>query len=153
MTKHLSDDEVAAAVAGVELEAPVQEHLASCLICHRQVTALRDLVEARRAEMAGEEPDWESQRVAVLSQLGDGAAGAKGRRWLRPALAAAAAVAMAIGVGLMQLPGGNGNDHELAVEEILAEADALLEDDSIPGFEVIDPGLDELSSYLSNGVS
>jgi hypothetical protein len=37
------------------------------------------------------------------------------------------------------------------VEEILAEVDAVLADDSIPGFEVIDPGLEE--AIYENGTS
>jgi hypothetical protein len=39
------------------------------------------------------------------------------------------------------------------VDEILAEVDAVLDDDSIPGFEVIDPGVDTLEGYAANGGS
>ena len=40
---------------------------------------------------------------------------------------------------------------ELPVEQILAEVDAMLADDSIPGFELIDPGLDD--AIYENGAS
>jgi hypothetical protein len=45
------------------------------------------------------------------------------------------------------------NGTELAVEDILAEVDELLADDSIPGFEVIDPGVDEIESFATEGAS
>ena len=53
------------------------------------------------------------------------------------------------------LPGGAVDPvgDELAVEEILAEMDALLADDSIPGFEVIDPWVGELETDIENGAS
>jgi anti-sigma factor RsiW len=151
--RHLDEDELTAAVAGTELDGAVREHLAECLVCHRQVAALRELIEARQDELAEQAPDWEAQRDAVMERMCETARGRSRRRWLRPALAAAAAVAMAVGVGVLQLDNGNGVDRDLKVEEILAEAEALLEDNSIPGFEVIDPGLDELVDYLANGVS
>jgi hypothetical protein len=153
MARHLNEDELTAAVACTELDDAVREHLAECLVCHRQVTALRELIEARREELAEPIPDWEAQREAVMERLGEIAPARSRRRWLRPALAAAAAVVMAVGVGVLQLDNSDGRDRDLKIEEILAEAEALLADDSIPGFEVIDPGLVELEDYLGNGVS
>jgi len=42
---------------------------------------------------------------------------------------------------------------EPSVEEILAEMDELLSDNSIPGFEIIDPELDDLKTFFDNGAS
>ncbi len=151
--RHLDEDELAAAVAGLELEKTAGEHLAGCLECHRRAEGVRAIIDARRAEVMAGAPDWEAQRAAVVARLGEVPQRRSARRWQRPALAAAAVIVMAVGVALLQLPGGNGSDQELPVEEILAEADALLASESIPGFEIIDPNLDELDGFLSNGVS
>ena len=48
-------------------------------------------------------------------------------------------------------PVDSGVVPELPVEQILAEVDAVLADDTIPGFELIDPGLDE--EFYENGAS
>jgi len=153
MKGHLDDHEIAAAVAGLPLDEPATEHLAGCLSCNRQVTALQRLTIERRRQMADEAPDWQTQQEQILSRLGDSPAPRSARRWMRPALAAAAVVAIAVGVGLLQQPNGVGPSQEIAVEEILAEADALLEDDSIPGFEIIDPRIEDPQAYVGNGVS
>ncbi len=42
---------------------------------------------------------------------------------------------------------------DLAIEQILAEVDAVLADDSLPGFESIDPGVDDPASIFENGTS
>jgi len=158
MTRHLDDHEIAAAVAELELTPECEDHLASCLDCRRQLTAMEQLIGQRRRQLAAGEPDWEAARRAVLDRI-DHPVVASGRsrrvRWWRPLAAAAAAVAVAVVVGLLA-PGGAERDPgrtELAVDEILAEVDAVLEDDSIPGFEVIDPGLDTLEGYVANGTS
>lgn len=153
MNRHLNDDQIAAAVAGTQLDETAAEHLASCVSCKRQVASVRGLIEQRRQEMVAEEPDWEDQRERVLARLGEAEISRSGRRWLRPALAAAALIALAVGVGLLQLPNGGVPDREIAVEEILAEAEALLDDDSIPGFEAIDPGLEGWQEFYENGAS
>jgi hypothetical protein len=153
LERHLDEDEFAAAVAGEETEDSVRQHLTECLVCHRQVAELRAAIEARRDELAGDSPDWEAQRTAVMERLGETAARLRRRRRLAPALAAAAAVLMAIGVSVIQFDRSPGAEVELGVEEILAEAEALLESDAIPGFEVIDPGLEELEDYFGNGLS
>ena len=77
------------------------------------------------------------------------------RRWTRPLLVAAAALVAAIGLRALWAPAPvvveNGTVSELPVEQILAEVDAVLADDSIPGFEIIDPGLEE--AIYENGAS
>jgi hypothetical protein len=153
LEKHLSEDEFAAAVAEAELDDSVRQHLAECLVCHRQVAELRAAIEARREDLAEGFPDWEAQRAAVMERLGETADRLRRRRRLAPALAAAAVVLMAIGVSVIQFDRSPGAEAELGVEEILAEAEALLENDAIPGFEVIDPGLEELEGYFGNGLS
>ena len=63
---------------------------------------------------------------------------------------------MVIGVRVLWVPGTRGElhvDDDIAVEEILAEVDAVLEDDSLPGFESIDPGVSDLESMIENGAS
>ena len=157
MTRHLEDHEIDAAVAGIGPDEAVRDHLARCAECRRKVAAMEELIDARRAEIARQEPDWEAQREAVLARLPNAAVSAPVRRrwWLRPVSAVAAVAAMAVAVGLL-VPRGGELPSELsdaAVEEILAEMDALLEDDSIPGFELIDPGYEDLESYLANGTS
>ena len=75
---------------------------------------------------------------------------------MRPLLAAAAVLLMVIGLRVLWVPGtpvepqANG---EIAVEEILAEVDAVLANDDLPGFESIDPGVSDLESILENGAS
>jgi hypothetical protein len=75
-------------------------------------------------------------------------------RWLRPVLAMAAALVLAVAVGVLRPdrspvpPPG-----EPAVDEILAEMNALLSDDRIPGFEAIDPGVEALTAEIDNGAS
>jgi anti-sigma factor RsiW len=153
MKGHLDEQDIEAAVAGLPLHESAREHLASCLNCSREVAALQRLTVERRQQMVDEAPDWQAQQEQILSRLGDLPASRSTRRWMRPALAAAAVVAIAVGVGLLQRSTGVGPSPEIAVEEILAEADALLEDDSIPGFEIIDPGIEDPQAYVGNGVS
>jgi hypothetical protein len=150
MNTHLTDEQIAAAVAGLELDEGAREHLAACLGCRAAVSDMQRLIETRRAGIVAEEPDWEAQRAGVLAGLQPQAPVRRRPRWRTPALAAAAAVVMAVAVGVVLSPGGGpvpGED--FALEEVLAEAETLLADDSIPGFEAIDPGLDELEDFLS----
>ena len=157
MSRHLDEREISAAVVGGELDREAGQHLATCLDCRRKVGDMADLIGERRRRIAMDEPDWEAQRLAVLGRLhpAAGVPPAHRNRWWRPVMVAAAAVMVAVVVGLVGPRGTEiaPNGGEIPVEEILAEVDALLKDDSIPGFEVIDPGLDELESYLANGVS
>jgi anti-sigma factor RsiW len=158
MTRHLDDHEIAAAVAGLDLAPECEQHLGSCLECRRQLAATQQLIARRRQQLAAEEPDWEAARRTVLDRIDQQGADGGGPSRLRPwrqLAAAAAAVAVAVVVGLLaprQADRDSGRT-ELAVDEILAEVDAVLDDDSIPGFEVIDPGLDALEGYVANGAS
>jgi len=158
MNRHLDDEQIAAAVAGDERSSDVGDHLGSCLECRQKVAALEELIRLRRRTLVADEPDWEAQREAVLGRLPQPqpVRGESSKSWLRPLMAAAAAMIVVAVVGLMMRPeqteiASNGAD--IAVEEILAEVDELLADDSIPGFEVIDPGVEELEGYMSAGTS
>ncbi len=155
--RHLDNDELAAAIAGLELEAGVAEHLASCLSCRRQVEETRALFERRRQLLAEDEPDWQRQRREILRRLPTAAVVPIRRtaRWLRPALAAAAVVLVVLGLGLLRrgAPHGGEKAPEIAVEQILADVDAVLDDDAIPGFESIDPGMANLEKMYANRAS
>jgi len=75
-------------------------------------------------------------------------------RWLRPVLAVAAALVVAVGLGWLRSSGpADPVAATPSVEEILAEMDELLADDSIPGFEIIDPEENDLEGYFDNGAS
>lgn len=155
MTTHLTSHEIAAAVAGLELAPRAREHLASCLGCRAEVTDLERLIDLRRAEMAAGQPDWETQARRVMDRLPVGAGGGRARpRWWRAALAAAAVLVVAVGVGVLHRwrPAAQPVAAP-SVEEILAEMDELLADDTIPGFEAIDPGVEELETLIDNGAS
>lgn len=156
MSGHLRDHEVSAAVAGLELGAAAQQHLAGCLSCRRLVAEMTELIEVRRRVVEAEAPDWEAQRAAIMGRLGGSAADSpRRRRWLRPLLAAAA-VLLAAGIGLHRLPPGGGEPAEIPLESILAEVDATLAADTVPGFEGLDPivpDMDEIREHFSNGAS
>lgn len=154
--KHLEDFEFAAILSGEPLEPDAGEHLASCLACRQQLTEVEALISERREEISAEDPDWERQRQEIMARLDDQPAARPTRRWLRPLLAAAALVAMAIGVRELTVPTTPvvpRFDAEIQIEEILAEVDAVLSDDSLPGFESIDPGFDDPESMIENGAS
>jgi anti-sigma factor RsiW len=153
MKDHLDDVEFASALAGEELTGEAAEHLGSCVSCRLRLAEMRGWIEERRQRMERDAPDWQDQRERIAARLDGVSAPRRRRRWLRPAVAAAALIAVAVGVGIMQLPRGEDVRSDLAVEEILAEADALLADDTIPGFEVIDPGFEGLGDDSDNGVS
>ncbi len=155
--KHLDDEQISAAVAGLEPDAEERGHLQSCVECRRRVQAMQRLIDSRRLRLEDDEPDWAAQRQSVLGRLPRvaPAPAAVARGWWRPAMAAAAALAV---VAVVSLVGPRSTElssdvAEIPVAEILAEVDALLEDDSIPGFEVIDPGLDGLEGAIANGSS
>ncbi len=156
MSKHLTSEEIAAVVAGLELEIPSREHLESCVVCRAEAADLEELIGNRREEMLDHAPDWDDQMRQVMDRLPahPGADLRRRPRWLRPVLAVAAAVILAVGIGILrpnrpvEPPAGGPS-----VEEILAEMDELLADDSIPGFEMIDPEMDDLETYFDNGAS
>ena len=155
MKSHLEEHEITAAVAGLELEAAVEEHLGSCVSCRRQVFAMREVIDARLEDLEAEAPDWERQRQEIMLQLpATPIARPKRRLWTRPLLAVAAVLVAAIGLRALWEPAlvvDPGVVSELPVEQILAEVDAMLADDSIPGFELLDQGMDD--AIFDNGTS
>jgi len=156
MTIHLKPEEIEAAIAGLEIDDEAGKHFESCVLCRAEAAEFEELLEVRRAEMAEEEPDWEAAKAKVMAQLpGEGGTfSTRGSRWSRPVLALAAALVVAVGIGAL-LPRGPAAPpiDDVAVEEILAEMDELLADNSIPGFELIDPETDDLETYFDNGAS
>ncbi len=156
MSNHLRPEEIEAVIAGFEIEESQRRHLEGCVVCRAEAARLTKLIEARRGEILAAEPDWSASAAAVMDQLpADVAvAGAPRPRWLRPLLAAAAALVVAVGLGILR-PDGTAPPEfeELALEEILAEMDELLSDDSIPGFEIIDPESSDLETFFDNGAS
>ncbi len=152
--KHLDDGQISTAVAGLDLDAEGRGHLESCVDCRRRVGMMAELIDARRLRMKDEEPDWAAQHEAVLGRLPSASQTPPVRSsgWWRPAMAVAAALAVVAVVSLVgpRSPELASDNSEIPVAEILAEVDALLEDDSIPGFEIIDPGLDGLEGVIAN---
>jgi hypothetical protein len=158
MNTHLDEEQITAAVAGLDLGEATEEHLAACLSCRQQVAAFKDLISTRGEQMAAEAPDWDRQRAEILLRLPADPArrSVTGRRWLRPLIAAAAVVVVVVGLDLLWSPAPAGDpvvELEVPIEQILAEVDAVLSDDSLPGFESIDPGVDDLASIFENGAS
>ena len=157
MKTHLDEHEISAAVASLELEPEAAEHLGLCLSCRQQVSAMREATDERRRDLEAEAPDWDRQREEIMARLPAAPATVQKsrRRWTRPLLAAAAVLVAAIGLRSLWAPAPavveNGTVSELPVEQILAEVDAVLADDSIPGFEIIDPGLED--AIYENGAS
>jgi anti-sigma factor RsiW len=156
MNRHLEEHEITTAVAGLELDARFAEHLGTCVSCRERVAAMREAIEERRRDLEAEAPNWEQQREDILRRLPSTPTERPSRRrsWTRPLLALAAVVVVAIGLRVLWTPGSPPEPPvgaELPVEEILAEVDAVLDDESIPGFELIDPGL-EVAIY-ENGTS
>jgi len=155
--RHLDNHQLAAAIAGLELEAGVEEHLTSCMSCRSQVHETRELIARRRQLLSEDEPDWQYQRREILLRLPTISATRRKRssRWLRPVLAAAAILLVVVGLGLMRrnAPHGGQEAPEVAIEQILSDVDAVLDDDTIPGFESIDPGLANLEKMYTNGAS
>ena len=157
MNTHLTDDDFAAVVAGLEASSKAAEHLSSCVSCRQEVAELQRLVADRLRGMEAEAPDWQSQRQEVMARLADRSTHrrAPAHRWLRPLLAVAAAVVVAVGLVLL-MPHGTATSpppEDLDVEQILAEVDAVLADDSLPGFEPIDLGFEDPEIYVENGTS
>ena len=156
MKTHLEEHEIIAAVAGLELERAAEEHLASCVSCRRQVSSMLELVHARRKELEAEAPNWERQRHEIMLRLPSAPMARASRHslWTRTLLAIAAVLVVAVGLRALWAPAPPADPGvltELPVEEILAEVDAMLADDSIPGFELIDQGMDD--AIFKNGAS
>jgi anti-sigma factor RsiW len=156
MRRHLTEDEITTAAAGLASQAEVDEHLAACMTCSRSVDEFRRLVSKRRASLEAEMPDWGAQRRRILVQLGEPWAEVvplhRGR-WRRTLLAVAAVVLAAVGVWLQfgrQAPPARPG---VPIEQILAEVDATLSDDQVPGFEALSsmvPTADDMQSMMTN---
>jgi hypothetical protein len=103
-----------------------------------------DQVENRRRAMEEEMPEWDTHLVQVLSGLPHTPAAplAARRRWLNPLLAAAATITLAVGTSMVFHRSGPAPvptpRPEIAIEEILAQAESLLAEDGIPDFDVLD---------------
>lgn len=156
MKTHLEEHEISAAVAGLELEVAAEDHLGTCVSCRQQVSLLRDLTQARLRDLEAEAPDWERQRRQIMLRLPATQTPQPvwSRRWTRPLLAIAAVLVVAIGLKALWAPApvaDPGVVTELPVEEILAEVDAMLADDSIPGLELLDQEIDD--AVFENGAS
>ncbi len=165
MSHHLDDATLAAAVAGLDPTPEQRRHLADCLACRRAVDELQRTIAGRRFALEAEAPDWDAQRRAILARLPQPRPAARPRS-SAPLLALAATILVgAIGLGVWQFgleaPAGPPAD-AAELERVLAEADALLADDSIPGFEPIDPfgepraadgWEDDMQRVLANGAS
>ncbi len=155
MSRHLDDEQISAVLIGVADEA-TREHLAGCLGCRRRVEPFAALLGERRRRLLDGAPRWEEQRRQVLDRVVGGEVVPLKRRPLRVLAVAAAAAVIALGLALVQLGGGRTGGTELPVEQILAEVDATLASDSLPGFErleVMVPDADELEGYLDNPAS
>lgn len=142
MTNHLNDDQIAAVLAGLEVEPDVRVHLDGCVACRRLIADFEESVAAQRYALLDDAPDFEAQRQAILASIGHTpAVVAPRRRGTRHTLLAlAAAVVVALGVAALwpersgdRASGGN----DVPVATILEETEALLADDAIPGFEPI----------------
>jgi len=160
-TQHLTELELVEAVAGRTGDPRVGEHLASCLACHTEVADLQQLISQRQHQLDTLAPSWELQRQQILERLPTSSTARPTHRWLRPVLAIAAALALSLGLAVLyQHSAGAPRQptQEEQLETILAEVDALLVQDSIPGFESLEeivPSTDELEEYYqtNNGAS
>lgn len=153
MNAHLNDEQIAAVVAGLEVEPWAVEHLRGCPACRNEVERMERLLEARRLEQREGEPDWSAQRESILNTVGPERRPRRTVRWL----AAAAALVMAVGVGVVvHREGEQPGVKSVPVEQILADVDQTLGSDSIPGFEALEPlvpGPQDLESLNDNGTS
>ncbi len=157
MNRHLSDEEITAVVAGLELGPERARHLGDCVACRRQAEELLELIGARREALEAEAPDWERQRRRILDQVAAPAAPVvtlHRRHIWRPVLAAAAALVAAVGIWYQTVHHRPAvSARALPVEQILSDVDATLADESVPGFESLDslvPGPDEMALMVSN---
>ncbi len=164
MSNHLADHDLTRAAAGLELAAADRDHLASCLACHAALTAFAGAVASRRAALEREAMSRPALSAAVMARLAAQPAPRPRRHppLLQGVLAMAATLVMAVGLGLVvrrhavpELVAVPTPVAALAVEDVLAEMEAILADDSIPGLWVADPvgDVDDLASLLANPAS
>ena len=144
MSRHLTDNGLYKTPKAIPLEAKRLAHLEGCVSCRRSVNLFLDQVENRRRAMEAKAPDWDTHLVQVLSDLPHTPAAplAARRRWLSPLLAAAATITLAVGTSKVVHRSGPAPvptpRPEIAIEEILAQAESLLAEDGIPDFDVLD---------------
>jgi len=149
MNRHLESKEVDALICGEELDQERMEHLRNCLSCRKQIESFREIVDAAALEIEAEMPEIDTQVEAVLGRLAavegvkEPVSRAVSRQGLRRALLLAAATLLLILGGLKLRPGAGIAVQPtprpgLKIEEILSTTDALLADNSIPGFESLD---------------
>lgn len=179
--QHLDERDLSAAVAGLDLEDAARHHLAACLTCRRRVDAAAGLIQTRRDLQRTDEPDWHAQHRSIMVRLPAAAPEAPAERQNEPTtilawparllsqrsahrslLAAAAALIVAAGLLALTRPwlpvrAPTITAAEVPVEDILAEVDAMLAEDQLPGFEPLDPivpDLEEIQAhYTHNGAS
>ncbi len=157
MNRHLSDHEIAAAVAAEKLAPERARHLEDCVPCRREVDGLLELIAERRRALEAEAPDFEEQRRRILERLDRPAApvvALRRRQIWRPVLAAAAALVAVVGIWFqMTRHRPAAVVRTLPVEQILSDVDATLADQSVPGFERLDtmiPAPDEMASLIDD---
>ncbi len=161
MNRHLVDDDIASAVAGLPLIQEAQDHLKDCLSCRREVQAMKSLLEERREQQLAGAPNWSEQHRSILDklpQLSPIQSRTRRPRWVQPMMALAASILIVIGIGIVRFSANTTQPlttTELTLEEILAETESLLNNDSIPGLWVADPvsNIEDIESLFGNGTS
>ena len=162
MTRHLTDEEFTAMVADLPVPGAARRHLEQCLGCRREVEALREAIDRRRGAALSGQPDWDRQHRRIMEALDAPPATVvplRRRRIWRPLLAAAAGLVVAVGIWttVRHRPSGPGTGAgAVPVERILAEVDATLSDDSVPGFEALEgfvPAPEDLERLMSDPAS
>jgi len=159
MNRHLEEQDIDAVLAGSEISGEAAAHLEACLVCRRAVADVESMIAARRRHQLGDAPDWDHQREQILERVAEiqPVVVLRPRRRLRGWVAAAAAIVVGAGIVALQIAPDLQPEHtEIPVEQILAEADALLAADAVPGFELIDPFLGETNEAeleYENGAS
>jgi hypothetical protein len=148
MNGHLKQHEIDAVLAGSEIPAAATAHLESCLVCRRAIAEFEELVAERKRALMQDAPDWDRQRERILERVAAPHAVAvlRPRRRARVWIAAAAAVVLGVGIAAMRFVSAPVPEpQEIPVEQILAEADALLDGNAVPGYELIDPFINDTS--------
>jgi len=149
MNRHLESNEVDALICGEELDQARMEHLRNCISCRKEIESFRAIVDTAAVEMEAGMPEIETQIEAVLRRIApiedaeEPAARSLSRKGIRRALLLAAATLLLVLGGLRLRPGVRIAAQPtplpgLKIEEILSTTDALLADNSIPGFESLD---------------
>jgi len=148
MNTHWTDDDFDAFFCGDEIGPERLAHLKECLSCRKRVDDFSALVEGASRQIEAEMPEAGEQLESILvgiASLSTTQNHGRGRKWRalsgvqRSLLMAAATLLLILG-GLSLRPAGRTRlaptpRPDLQVEEILSTANALLADNSIPGFD------------------